>query len=311
LEISVEQPAIKILNQHRIMSISTVRPDGWPQTTVVGYANRGFDIFFLIFRASQKFANILKDDRISIAVAEEPAEMNQLQAVYAAAHAMEITDPAQREEAWRLLMERHANLAGYQIPDAGEAAFMRATCKHISVLDFTQGPGHREQLTIDDQGRVSDAAADKEKWTLSPADPGATKGDRAVHGYCDDIEKLTTQNDAFRRVLYTAKHLQLVLMTLQPGEEIGEEVHADRDQFFRFEEGEGAVYIDGAENRVSDNFAVIVPAGARHNVRNTGDAPLRLYTIYGPPEHLDGLVEKTRAEAMATHEEWDGKTTEN
>ena len=98
----MDQPAIKILNQHRIMSISTVRPDGWPHTTVVGYANRGFDIFFLIFRASQKFANILKDNRISIAVAEEPRDMEQLQAVYAGAHAAEITDPIQREEAWRL-----------------------------------------------------------------------------------------------------------------------------------------------------------------------------------------------------------------
>jgi mannose-6-phosphate isomerase-like protein (cupin superfamily) len=131
-----------------------------------------------------------------------------------------------------------------------------------------------------------------------------------MRGYCDDIEKRTTRNDAFRRVLYTGKNLQLVLMTLQPGEEIGEEVHTDRDQFFRFEQGEGAVLIDGAENRVSENFAVIVPAGARHNVRNIGGGPLRLYTIYGPPEHTDGLVQETRAEAMQTHEEWDGKTTE-
>lgn len=131
-----------------------------------------------------------------------------------------------------------------------------------------------------------------------------------MRGYCDNIGKRTVENDAFRLVLYTGGHIQLVLMTLQPGEEIGEEVHTDRDQFFRFEEGEGAVYIDGTENRVSDNFAVIVPAGARHNVRNTGAGPLRLYTIYGPPEHLDGLVERTRADAMAIHEEWDGKTTE-
>lgn len=96
-----------------------------------------------------------------------------------------------------------------------------------------------------------------------------------MQGYCDDIQKRTIENDAFRHVLYTGGHIQLVLMTLQPGEEIGEEVHTDRDQFFRFEEGEGAVDIDGTENRVSDNFAVIVPAGARHNVRNTGAGPLR------------------------------------
>ena len=129
-------------------------------------------------------------------------------------------------------------------------------------------------------------------------------------GFCDNIERLTVENEDFRRVLYTGGHLQLVLMTLQPGEEIGEEVHPDRDQFFRIEEGQGAVDIDGRENRVEDDFAVIVPAGARHNVRNIGSAPLRLYTIYSPPEHIDQLVEATKADALATHEEWDGKTTE-
>jgi mannose-6-phosphate isomerase-like protein (cupin superfamily) len=133
-----------------------------------------------------------------------------------------------------------------------------------------------------------------------------------VKGYCDNIEQRTVENDDFRRVLYTGKNLQLVLMTLQPGEEIGSEVHEDRDQFFRIEEGRGVVDIDGAENAVEDDFAVIVPAGARHNVRNTGDRPLRLYTIYGPPEHLDAIVQSTKAEAEARHhdEEWDGKTTE-
>jgi mannose-6-phosphate isomerase-like protein (cupin superfamily) len=129
-------------------------------------------------------------------------------------------------------------------------------------------------------------------------------------GYCDNIEKRTVENDDFRRVLYTGGHLQLVLMTLQPGEEIGAEVHPDGDQFFRFEEGSGAVDIDGVENRVEEDFAVIVPAGARHNVRNTGSGPLRLYTIYGPPEHVDRLVEASREEARAMHEEWDGATTE-
>ena len=133
-----------------------------------------------------------------------------------------------------------------------------------------------------------------------------------MKGYCDDIEKATLANEDFRRVLYTGKHLQLVLMTLQPGEEIGAEVHEDRDQFFRFEEGCGAVDIDGVANPVEDDFAVVVPAGARHNVRNTGDAPLRFYTLYGPPEHLDGITQATKADAAARHhdEEWDGGTTE-
>jgi len=133
-----------------------------------------------------------------------------------------------------------------------------------------------------------------------------------VKGYCENIEKRTIANEDFRRVLYTGHNLQLVLMTLPPGCDIGEEVHPDRDQFFRIEEGKGAVDIDGVANAVEDDFAVIVPAGARHNVRNTGSGPLRLYTIYAPPEHEDGIVQATKEEAEARHhsEEWDGGTTE-
>lgn len=133
-----------------------------------------------------------------------------------------------------------------------------------------------------------------------------------MKGYVDDIEKATVGNDNFRQVLYTGEHLQLVLMTLKPGEEIGEEVHDDRDQFFRIEEGSGEVLIDGKRNPVEDDFAVIVPAGARHNVRNTGDAPLRFYTLYGPPEHRDGIVHITReqAERDRDNDHWDGETTE-
>jgi len=133
-----------------------------------------------------------------------------------------------------------------------------------------------------------------------------------MKGYCDNIEARTVENDDFRRVLYTGEHLQLVLMTLKPGEEIGEEVHEDRDQFFRIEAGEGTVYIDGVGNEVEDDFAVIVPAGARHNVVNTGGAPLRLYTIYGPPEHKDGVVHKDKAQAERDHDNdhWDGETSE-
>jgi mannose-6-phosphate isomerase-like protein (cupin superfamily) len=133
-----------------------------------------------------------------------------------------------------------------------------------------------------------------------------------VKGYCANIEEQTVANQDFRRVLYTGHNLQLVLMTLPPGCDIGEEVHPDRDQFFRIEEGSGVVRIDGADNRVEDDFAVIVPAGARHNVVNTGSAPLRLYTIYAPPEHKDGSAHRTKEEAEARHqaEEWGGETTE-
>ncbi|WP_166041053.1 cupin domain-containing protein [Sphingosinicella sp. YJ22] len=133
-----------------------------------------------------------------------------------------------------------------------------------------------------------------------------------MKGYVDDIQARTLENEDFRRVLYTGKHLQLVLMTLPPGCDIGEEVHEDRDQFFRIEEGRGSIVIDGKANEVEDDFAVIVPAGARHNVINDGDAPLKLYTIYGPPEHRDGTVHKDKAQAERDHDndEWKGETTE-
>lgn len=131
-----------------------------------------------------------------------------------------------------------------------------------------------------------------------------------MRGFVDDIEKLTEENDDFRRVLYTGKNLQLVLMAIQPGDDIGEEVHDDRDQFFRVEAGKGEVSIDGTRSKVGPDDAFIVPAGARHNLKNTGDEPLRVYTIYGPPEHKEGIVHATKAEAMAHEEHFDGKTTE-
>jgi mannose-6-phosphate isomerase-like protein (cupin superfamily) len=132
-----------------------------------------------------------------------------------------------------------------------------------------------------------------------------------LKGYVTAIEKETKKNTDFRRVLYTGKYSQLVLMSLKPGEEIGEETHDDVDQFFRFEEGEGKVIIDGVEHRVKDGNAVIVPAGARHNVVNTSKTTnLKLYTIYSPPEHQDGVVRHTKKEAMASEEHFDGKTTE-
>ena len=131
-----------------------------------------------------------------------------------------------------------------------------------------------------------------------------------MKGFAGDIEKLTLANKDFRRVLYTGENLQLVLMTLPAGVEIGEEVHDDRDQFFRFEEGNGEVWIDGKRTAVKADDAVVVPAGARHNVINTGKKALKLYTVYGPPEHRDGVVHRTKAEAEAQHEHFDGKTTE-
>ena len=130
-------------------------------------------------------------------------------------------------------------------------------------------------------------------------------------GYKNNIEKLTLENDNFRRVLYTAGHCQLVLMSLKPGEEIGSEVHEDGDQFFRFEKGEGKVVISETEYMVGDGDTAIVPAGATHNVVNTSTTEaLKLYTIYAPAHHKDGVVRTTKAEAEADGPEFDGATTE-
>jgi mannose-6-phosphate isomerase-like protein (cupin superfamily) len=132
-------------------------------------------------------------------------------------------------------------------------------------------------------------------------------------GFCSNIEEDTLGNDNFRKVLYTGKHSQLVLMTLKPNEEIGMEVHPDNDQFFRFEKGEGKVVIDGNEYQVKDGFAVVVPAGSQHNVINVSATDnLNLYTIYSPAHHKDGVVRATKAEAEdpANDEEFDGTTTE-
>ena len=132
-----------------------------------------------------------------------------------------------------------------------------------------------------------------------------------MKGFSSNIEKDTLENDNFRKVLYTAKHCQLVLMSLLPNEEIGMEVHTDNDQFFRFEKGEGKVLIDGNEYKVGDGSAIIVPSGAEHNVINTSAMDdLKLYTIYSPAHHQDGVVRATKAEAEANGPEFDGKTTE-
>lgn len=130
-------------------------------------------------------------------------------------------------------------------------------------------------------------------------------------GYKGNIEELTLANNNFRQVLYTAQHCQLVLMSLRPGEEIGLEVHEDGDQFFRFEKGAGKVVINDTEYVVGDGDSIIVPAGAQHNVINTSTSDdLKLYTIYAPPHHQDGILRATKTEAEANGPEFDGKTSE-
>ena len=132
-----------------------------------------------------------------------------------------------------------------------------------------------------------------------------------MKGFKANIEKDTLENSKFRKVLYTGIHSQLVLMSLRPKEEIGMETHRENDQFFRFEAGEGKVIIDGNEYEVGDGVAIVVPAGAKHNIINISDAEeLKLYTIYSPAHHKDGIVRATKKEAEANDEEFDGKTTE-
>lgn len=131
-----------------------------------------------------------------------------------------------------------------------------------------------------------------------------------MKGFNADIEKETLENENFRKVLYTTKRSQLVLMSLNPGEEIGMEVHPDNDQFFRFEKGEGKCIIDGHEYAVRDGSAIVVPAGAQHNVVNTSATEkLKLYTIYSPAHHRDGVVHPTKEIAEADDEEFDGRTS--
>lgn len=130
-----------------------------------------------------------------------------------------------------------------------------------------------------------------------------------MKGYVQNIESVSVKNENFRQVLYTAKNCQLVVMALNPKEEIGMEVH-QLDQFFRVEEGIGEAILDGVHKIISAGFAVLVPAGTNHNIVNTGTVPMKLYTLYSPPNHRDGVIHKTRAEAEKDNEQFDGKTTE-
>lgn len=130
-----------------------------------------------------------------------------------------------------------------------------------------------------------------------------------MKGFVKNIETIALQSSEFRRVLYTAQHCQLVVMALKPGEEIGAEIHK-LDQFFRVEEGVGQAVLDGVTTPIEAGFAILVPAGTKHNIVNTGSAAMKLYTLYAPPNHRDGVVHHTRADALADTEKFDGKTTE-
>jgi nitroimidazol reductase NimA-like FMN-containing flavoprotein (pyridoxamine 5'-phosphate oxidase superfamily) len=170
----MQHPAVEILDSYRTMAISTLRPDGWPQTTIVGYANEGLTLYFLIFRTSQKLANIRRDKRISIAVGGESQELSELTAVYAAAHASEITDPAERARAWALLESRHPNLAAFELPDRTDAAMMKGACQFVSVLDYRKGAGHIDELSMAGGGPATRDVR-TEDWGSAAVKPGLAR----------------------------------------------------------------------------------------------------------------------------------------
>jgi mannose-6-phosphate isomerase-like protein (cupin superfamily) len=160
-----------------------------------------------------------------------------------------------------------------------------------------------------ERGGVAVAPGCAARRQIASRGPGRQQED-PMNGFVVDLEKRTGSNRDFRRVLYTGPNLQLVLMTLMPGEEIGAEVHETTDQFFRVEEGTGKVSIDGRETPIQGGSGVVVPAGARHNVVNTGQQPLKLYTLYSPPHHADGTVHPTPRDAERAEEHFTGKTSE-
>jgi mannose-6-phosphate isomerase-like protein (cupin superfamily) len=175
----------------------------------------------------------------------------------------------------------------------------------IAVLATLGGLATVKGLKSNSDNRVAvDKATPKPNTMLESSTGGVT-----MKGFVQNIEGITVKNEEFRRVLYTARNCQLVVMALKPKEEIGTEVHK-LDQFFRVEEGTGEAVLNGVRTVISAGFAVLVPAGTNHNIINTGSVPLKLYTLYAPPNHRDGVVHHTRDEAEADNEHFEGKTTE-
>jgi nitroimidazol reductase NimA-like FMN-containing flavoprotein (pyridoxamine 5'-phosphate oxidase superfamily) len=164
----MEQKAVEILNQHRLMAIATLRPDGWPQSTLVGYANDGLLLYFIISRRSQKFSNIDRDSRVSIAVGRDVEDPSQIKALSIAANASEVRDPAQRQRAIELVLERHPALARFGGPNIEHSAVMRAYCSIVTILDYSKGFGHSDMLTVGPGGAAMTPARDDD-WGFHPA----------------------------------------------------------------------------------------------------------------------------------------------
>lgn len=165
----MELKAIEILNNHRLMTVATLRSDGWPQATLVGYANEGLLIYFLISRRSQKFENIRRDDRVSIAIGSDFTDPHQIRGLSIAANASEVTDKDQRDRSYDLFIARHPEFAQFPKPDFARAAMMRAPCKLVSVLDYSKGFGHADLLTIGASHLVEMQPARPDDWGFNPS----------------------------------------------------------------------------------------------------------------------------------------------
>ena len=174
----MERRALGLLNRHRLMTIATLRPDGWPQATMVGYVNDGLLIYFLISRSSQKFANIDRDQRVSLTVGRDYDEPGKIEGLSIAALASQVTDPDQRDKAYRLLVERHPAFAAFPRPDSREAVFMRAAPRMITLIDYSRGFGHSDIITIAGADIVDMQPARPDNWGLMPA--GGRPGPRLV-----------------------------------------------------------------------------------------------------------------------------------
>jgi len=159
----MEQKAVDILDQHRLMAIATLRPDGWPQATMVSYANEGLLLYFIVSRASQKYANIERDSRVSIVVGRDFEDPSQIKALSIAANASEVRDPKQRERAIDLVLQRHPALAKLPKPDLAHSAVMRAYCSIVTILDYSKGFGHADRLTVS-PGGVEMTPARDDDW---------------------------------------------------------------------------------------------------------------------------------------------------
>lgn len=165
----MEQKAIDILNRQRLMAISTLRPDGWPQTTMVSYANEGLLLYFIVSRASQKFANVERDSRVSIAIGGDFDDPSQIKALSIAANASEVRDAKQRDRAVALVLERHPGLASLGPPDLRHCAVLRAYCSIVTILDYSKGFGHADLLTVSPGGTEMTPARDDDWGFLAPA----------------------------------------------------------------------------------------------------------------------------------------------